>query len=102
MRYPRILTCSSARPKYCNCPSTPHRTKSPVRYIRPPDPPNGHATNPHPLNPPPPQHPHPTPPPPTHNPPTTPPHTPPHPPPTTNHTAPHPPPPTTPTPPPTT
>ena len=38
MRYPRILTCSSARPKYCSCPSAPHRTKSPVRYIRAPDP----------------------------------------------------------------
>src|SRR3954470_6651785 len=45
MRYPRILTCSSARPRYCNCPSSPHRTKSPVRYIRAPGPPNGHATN---------------------------------------------------------
>ena len=45
MRYPRILTCSSARPRYRNCPSAPHHTRSPVRYIRAPGPPNGHATN---------------------------------------------------------
>src|ERR1700756_4443347 len=45
MRYPRILTCSSARPTYRNCPSAPQHTKSPVRYIRAPGPPNGHATN---------------------------------------------------------
>src|ERR1700757_2635289 len=95
MRYPRILTCSSARPKYCNCPSTPQRTKSPVRYIRAPAPANGHATNrdpvkaprrqypnptpapatkhtpqhPHPANPPPPQSPPPPPAPATHTPP---------------------------------
>ena len=24
MRYPRILTCSSARPRYCSCPSAPN------------------------------------------------------------------------------
>ena len=34
MRYPRILTCSSARPRYRSCPSAPQHTKSPVRYIR--------------------------------------------------------------------
>src|ERR1700758_5631798 len=45
MRYPRILTCSSARPTYASCPSAPQHTKSPVRYIRAPGPPNGHATN---------------------------------------------------------
>src|SRR5277367_6567148 len=45
MRYPRILTCSSARPTYRSCPSAPHRTRSPVRYIRAPGAPNGHATN---------------------------------------------------------
>src|SRR5690349_15967230 len=72
MRYPRIFTCSSARPKYCNCPSTPHRTKSPVRYILPPDPPNGHATNRDAVNAPRPQYPHATPPPATYNSPTTP------------------------------
>src|SRR5262245_12681767 len=45
MRYPRILTCSSARPRYCSCPSARHRTKSPVRYMRSPGLPNGEATN---------------------------------------------------------
>src|ERR1700738_4726902 len=45
MRYPRILTCSSARPKYCSCPSAPQHTRSPVRYIRAPGSPNGHAIN---------------------------------------------------------
>src|ERR1700731_2885754 len=45
MRYPRILTCSSARPTYRSCPSVPQHTRSPVRYIRAPGPPNGHATN---------------------------------------------------------
>ena len=45
MRYPRILTCSSARPTYRSCPSAPHHTTSPVRYIRAPGAPNGHATN---------------------------------------------------------
>src|ERR1700761_4765032 len=45
MRYPRILTCSSARPRYNSCPSVPQHTKSPVRYIRDPDAPNGHAIN---------------------------------------------------------
>src|ERR1700757_456912 len=54
MRYPRILTCSSARPRYRSCPSAAHHTKSPVRYIRVPGapaPPNGHATNRDPVNP---------------------------------------------------
>ena len=45
MRYPRILTCSSARPMYSSSPSAFQRTKSPVRYIRAPGAPNGHATN---------------------------------------------------------
>src|ERR1700682_164518 len=75
MRYPRILTCSSTRPTYTNWPSTPHRTKSPVRYIRvprAPDPPNGHATHRDPVNPALRQYPHPTPAPATYNSPTTP------------------------------
>ena len=38
MRYPRILTCSSARPRYRSCPSAPQHTRSPVRYIRAPAP----------------------------------------------------------------
>src|SRR5246500_795955 len=45
MRYPRILTCSSARPTYTNWLSTPQYTRSPVRYMRAPGPPNGQATN---------------------------------------------------------
>src|ERR1700757_2743199 len=45
MRYPRILTCSSARPRYTSCPSAAQHTRSPVRYIRAPGSPNGHATN---------------------------------------------------------
>ena len=44
MRYPRILTCWSARPTYCSCPSSPQRTRSPVRYIRVPGAPNGQGT----------------------------------------------------------
>src|SRR5208283_1209557 len=47
MRYPRILTCSSTRPRYRSCPSAPQHTRSPVRYIRVPGapaPPNGQAT----------------------------------------------------------
>src|SRR4029077_13496901 len=72
MRYPRILTCSSARPRYCSCPSAPHRTKSPVRYIRAPAPPNGHATNRDAVNPPRRTYPHATPRPATYNSPTTP------------------------------
>src|SRR3954447_6507594 len=72
MRYPRILTCSSARPKYCSCPSTPHRTRSPVRYIRAPAPPHGHATNRDPANPARPRVPPATPRPATYNSPTTP------------------------------
>src|ERR1700757_4731236 len=72
MRYPRILTCSSARPRYCNCPSAPHRTRSPVRYIRAPGSPNGHATNRDPVNPARRQYPQPPPAPATYTPPTTP------------------------------
>src|ERR1700757_1714144 len=72
MRYPRILTCSSARPRYSSCPSAPQHTKSPVRYIRAPTPPNGHATNRDPVNPPRPTSPPPPPVPATYNPPTTP------------------------------
>src|SRR5580700_9633754 len=75
MRYPRILTCSSARPTYRSCPSTPQHTKSPLRYIRVPGasaPPNGHATNRDPVNPARPTYPTPTPRPATHNSPTTP------------------------------
>src|SRR5262249_51877036 len=71
-RYPRILTCSSARPTYRNCPSTPQHTKSPVRYIRVPAPPNGQATNRDPVNPDRRQYPTPTPAPATYNSPTTP------------------------------
>src|SRR4029079_9698587 len=72
MRYPRILTCSSARPKYRSCPSGPQHTRSPVRYIRAPGPPNGHATNRDPVNPARPTYPTPTPRPATYNSPTTP------------------------------
>src|ERR1700730_18472690 len=64
MRYPRILTCSSARPTYRSCPSAPQHTRSPLRYIRVPGapaPPNGHATNRDPVNPARPTYPQPTP-----------------------------------------
>src|SRR5689334_15926954 len=72
MRYPRILTCSSARPTYASWPSARHRTRSPVRYIRIPGPPNGQATNRDPVNPARRQYPQPTPAPATYNSPTTP------------------------------
>src|SRR6476659_11168940 len=72
MRYPRILTCSSARPRSRSCPSAPQHTRSPVRYIRAPATPNGHATNRDPVNPARRQYPHPTPAPATYNSPTTP------------------------------
>src|SRR5829696_6632672 len=72
MRYPRILTCSSARPRYWSCPSARQHTKSPVRYIRAPGPPNGHATNRDPVNPARRTYPTPTPRPATYNSPTTP------------------------------
>src|SRR4029077_19576182 len=75
MRYPRILTCSSARPTYTSCPSAPHRTRSPLRYMRvpgAPTPPNGHATNRDPVNPARPTYPPPPPAPATYNSPTTP------------------------------
>ena len=36
IRNPRILTWSSARPRYSSCPSGVHRARSPVRYIRSP------------------------------------------------------------------
>ena len=71
--YPRILTCSSARPTYCSCPSAPQHTRSPgPRSIRCPDPPNGHATNRDPVNPARRTRPSPTPRPATYNSPTTP------------------------------
>src|ERR1700756_5288346 len=72
MRYPRILTCSSARPRNRSCPSAPHRTKSPLRYIRAPGAPNGHATNRDPVNAARPTYPTPTPAPAIYNSPTTP------------------------------
>src|ERR1700720_3059624 len=75
MRYPRILTCSSARPTYRSCPSAPQLTRSPLRYIRlpgAPAPPNGHATNRDPVNPARRTYPTPTPRPATYNSPTTP------------------------------
>src|ERR1700738_4426400 len=72
MLYPRILTCSSTRPRYRSCPSAPQHTKSPVRYIRAPEPPNGHATNRDPVNPDRPTYPHASPAPATYNSPTTP------------------------------
>src|ERR1700741_4555149 len=72
MRYPRILTCSSARPRYRSCPSAPQHTRSPVRYIRAPGPPNGHATNRDDVNEARPTYPTPTPAPATYNSPTTP------------------------------
>src|ERR1700694_5699874 len=72
MRYPRILTCSSARPKYCSCPSARQHTKSPVRYIRAPGSPNGQGTNRDAVNPARRQYPTPTPRPARYNSPTTP------------------------------
>src|SRR5277367_2295031 len=72
MRYPRILTCSSARPRYRSCPSAPHHTRSPVRYMRAAGPPNGHATNRDAVNPARPRYPDATPAPATYNSPTTP------------------------------
>src|SRR5262249_30569970 len=72
MRYPRILTCSSARPRYRNCPSTPQHTKSPARSTPTPGPPNGHATTRDPVTPTRPTYPTPTPAPATYNSPTTP------------------------------
>src|ERR1700746_3701040 len=72
MRSPRILPCSSARPRYTSCPSAPQHTRSPVRYIRAPGPPNGHATNRDPVKPARPTYPTPTPAPATYNSPTTP------------------------------
>src|SRR6201984_29674 len=72
MRYPRILTCSSARPKNRTCPSPPHHPRSPLRYIRAPGAPNGHATNRDPVNPARPTYPTPTPAPAIYNSPTTP------------------------------
>ena len=44
-RNPRIFTWSSARPANTSCPPAVHRARSPVRYIRSPGPPNGHAMN---------------------------------------------------------
>ena len=44
-RNPRIFTWSSARPANSSTPPRVHRARSPVRYIRSPPPPNGHATN---------------------------------------------------------
>src|SRR6202008_3857672 len=73
MRYPRILTCSSARPTYRSCPSAPQHTRSPLRYIRvpgAPTPPNGHATNRDPVNAARPTYPTPTPAPAIYTPPT--------------------------------
>src|SRR5271168_2374495 len=75
MRYPRILTCSSARPRYRSCPSAPQHTRSPVRYMRvpaAPAPANGQAANRDAVNPARRQYPHPTPVPATYNSPTTP------------------------------
>src|ERR1700737_1033414 len=75
MRYPRILTCSSARPRQASCPPTPQHTRSPLRYIRVPGapaPPNGQATNRDPVNPARPTYPQPTPAPAIYNSPTTP------------------------------
>src|ERR1700758_5607837 len=72
MRYPRILTCSSARPRYCSCPSAPQHTRSQVRYIRAPGPPNGQATNRNPVKLARRTYPHATPAPATYNSPTTP------------------------------
>src|ERR1700736_170193 len=75
MRYPRILTCSSARPQSRSCPSAPQHTRSPLRYIRVPGapaPPNGQATNRDPVKAARPTYPQPTPAPATYNSPTTP------------------------------
>src|SRR5580700_5237797 len=51
IRYPRIFTWSSARPANTSCPPGFHRARSPVRYIRSPPDPNGHATNRSPVSP---------------------------------------------------
>src|SRR5579863_3798931 len=45
IRYPRIFTCSSFRPRYSTFPSRPHPTTSPLRYIPPPTSPNVLGTN---------------------------------------------------------
>ena len=45
MRKPRILTCSSARPRYSSCPSGVQRARSPVAYIRSPGGLYGQAMN---------------------------------------------------------
>ena len=45
IRNPRILTWSSPRPRYSSSPAAFHRARSPVRYIRSPAAPNGHAMN---------------------------------------------------------
>ena len=44
-RNPRTFTWSSARPRYSSSPAAVHRARSPVRYIRSPAAPDGHATN---------------------------------------------------------
>ncbi len=43
-RKPRTLTCASPRPAYSSWPSAFQRARSPVRYMREPDGPNGSAT----------------------------------------------------------
>src|ERR1700757_2693082 len=72
MRSPRILPCSSTRPRYRSCLSAPQHTRSPVRYIRAPGPPNGQATNRDAVKGPRRTYPHATPAPATYNSPTTP------------------------------
>src|SRR5581483_5780681 len=62
-RNPRIFTCWSCRPRNSNCPSARHRTRSPVRYSRPPGS-NLLATNRSAVSSSCPQYPPPTPPPP--------------------------------------
>src|SRR5579863_9166686 len=70
------------RPANTSTPPADHRTTSPVRYIRDPAGPNGHATNRSPVSPGCPRYPRASPPPPRYNPPPPPPpprlpHTPP-------------------------
>ena len=69
---PADLDLLISTPQIPSCPSAPQHTRSPVRYIRAPGPPNGHATNRDPVNPARPTYPYPTPEPATYNSPTTP------------------------------
>ena len=45
MRKPRTFTWKSLRPTYSNCPASFHLARSPLRYIRSPELPNGSGRN---------------------------------------------------------